>query len=158
MTASPQTHTIGIISDTHGVLPAAVARAFSGVNRIIHAGDVGREELLDDLGRIAPVNAVRGNMDEPWWAHRLPLTEVVEVGGVRLYVLHDVEQLDLDPAAIGLSAVVHGHTHRPAVTRENGLVFINPGSAARPRAGHAPTVALLRVHDGELSASLIPLR
>lgn len=136
---------IGLISDTHGLLRPQALRELVGSELIIHAGDVGSPEILDRLGEIAPVVAVRGNVDEAPWASKLPLTAVAEAGDFKLYVLHDLKQLDLNPAA-GFPFVISGHTHQFAHTQRNGVSFINPGSAG-PRRFHLP-VTVARIHLG----------
>ena len=145
---------VGIISDTHGHLPPEVAEAFAGVDLIIHAGDIGNNEVLEALRAIAPVHAVRGNMDGGW-AHDLPVTEVVEIGEVLIYVLHDAYLLNLDPAAAGFVAVINGHTHRAAVEKRKGVLFLNPGSAS-PHSSSG-TVALLRVRGTSLVPEVVKL-
>ncbi len=150
-------YAVGVISDTHGELPPGVAEAFRGVDLIVHAGDIDRPEVLEALGFIAPVRAVRGNMDGGSWAQRLAGGEVVEVGEALLYVLHDLERLDLDPAAAGFSAVIHGHTHAPLIARSNGVLYLNPGSASRPRSSHRRSVALVRIAGKEVEARIVPL-
>src|SRR5512140_3284291 len=104
--------TLGIIADTHGLLRPQVIRAFKGVDQIVHAGDVGKPEVLEKLGAVAPVSAVRGNVDTEKWAEALPLTKVIQVNGYNLYLLHNLDELDLDPAAAGFAAVIYGHSHR----------------------------------------------
>ena len=145
---------VGIISDTHGHLRPEVAEAFAGVDLIIHAGDIGNNEVLEALRAIAPVHAVRGNMDGGW-AHDLPATEVVEVGEVLIYVLHDAYLLNLDPAAAGFVAVINGHTHRAAVEKRKGVLFLNPGSAS-PHSSSG-TVALLRIRGTSLVPEVVEL-
>jgi len=145
---------VGIISDTHGHLRPEVAEAFAGVDLIIHAGDIGNNEVLEALRSIAPVHAVRGNMDGGW-AHDLPVTEVVEVGEVLIYVLHDAYLLNLDPAAAGFVAVINGHTHRAAVEKRKGVLFLNPGSAS-PYSSSG-TVALLRIRGTSLVPEVVTL-
>jgi putative phosphoesterase len=145
---------VGIISDTHGHLRPEVAEAFAGVDLIIHAGDIGNNEVLEALRAIAPVHAVRGNMDGGW-AHDLPVTEVVEVGEVLIYVLHDAHLLKLDPATAGFVAVINGHTHRAAVEKRKGVLFLNPGSAS-PHSSSG-TVALLRVRGTSLVPEVVEL-
>lgn len=145
---------VGIISDTHGHLRPEVAEAFAGVDLIIHAGDIGNHEVLEELRAIAPVHAVRGNMDGGW-AHCLPATEVVEIGEVLIYVLHDTYLLDLDPAAAGFVAVINGHTHRAAIEKREGVLFLNPGSAS-PYSSTG-TVALLNIRGGSLEPQLVTL-
>ncbi len=157
MSTEPQRedgYLVGVISDTHGILPAETAAAFQGVDLIIHAGDIGKPEVLEALRQIAPVHAVRGNMDGGW-AFGLPETEVVEIGEVLLYVLHDAYDLDLDPAAAGFVAVINGHTHRASVERRNGVLFLNPGTASSFRS--PGTVALLRIRGSSLEPRVIEL-
>jgi uncharacterized protein len=148
---------IGVISDTHGLLRPEVINAFRGVSLIIHAGDVGRPAVLEALGNIAPVVAVRGNTDRDAWALRLPLTEVVTVGGVSLYVLHDLSRLDLDPIVSGFSGVISGHSHEPAIRNRDDLLIINPGSAGPKRFKLPVSVALLRIKNNSLKAELVTL-
>src|ERR1700693_977675 len=134
---------IGLISYTHGLLRPEALRALEGSELIIHAGDVGKPEIIEALKTLAPVVAVRGNVDTEPWASALPETEVVETGVAIVYVLHDVHALDLNPAAAGFHIVVSGHSHRPARTEHGGVLYINPGSAG-PRRFHLPvTVARL---------------
>ena len=148
---------IGVISDTHGLLRPEALRALRGSDRIVHAGDVGDPGILDELGRLAPVVAVRGNVDRGTWADALPGTEGVEVGSVHLYVLHDLADLDLDPVAAGFAAVVSGHTHRPSSEVRDGVLYLNPGSAG-PRRFRLPiTVARLTVSGDRLSAEIVGL-
>ena len=130
---APRVHTVGVISDTHGLLRPEAVAALAGVERIVHAGDIGSPDVLAALGRIAPVAAVRGNNDREAWAARIPETEVVEVGDVSLYVLHDLHELDLDPRAAGFAAVIAGHSHQPRVEEKAGVLYLNPGSAGPRR-------------------------
>lgn len=148
----------GIISDTHGALLASALDAFSGVNLIIHAGDIGKQAVLYGLNKIAPVFPVKGNMDKGEWAAELPDTEIIEKGGVLLYVLHDLSNLDLDPAAAGFSAVISGHTHKPLIEKHDEVLFINPGSAAQPRWNYPPSVVLLKIRDKRLEPLFISLK
>ena len=145
---------IGVISDTHGHLKAEAAQALKGVDLIIHAGDVGKPEVLEELGKIAPVHAVRGNMDGHW-ALGLPETAVVEMGDLLLYVLHDVFRLDIDPVAAGFSAVINGHTHSATIENREGVLYLNPGSAASFKSG--ATVALLRIRGDSLQAEVVEI-
>ena len=124
---------IGLISDTHGLLRDEALRALEGSELILHAGDVGKPEIIDALKDLAPVFAVRGNIDTESWASALPETEIVETGGAIFYVLHDVHALDLNPAVAGFHIVVSGHSHRPARTEQDGVLYINPGSAGPRR-------------------------
>jgi putative phosphoesterase len=148
---------VGLISDTHGRLRPEALAALAGVELILHAGDVGAPEVLDGLGSIAPVRAVRGNNDREPWAARLPLSDVIEVGGASIYLLHDLHQLDLDPAAAGLAAVVTGHSHQPVIRRDGAVVYVNPGSAG-PRRFRLPiTIGKLHVAAGRVEAEIIEL-
>ena len=124
---------LGIISDTHGLLRPEATAALRGSNFVIHAGDVGNPQILDQLKSIAPVFAVRGNVDTEPWASTLPLTEVVELGNTSIYVLHNLEHLDLDPALSGFQIVISGHTHQPKSQLRDGVLYINPGSAGPRR-------------------------
>jgi uncharacterized protein len=119
-----QPHVIGVISDTHGLLRPEAVQAMQSSELIIHAGDVGKPEVLDELRKIVPVVAVRGNVDKGAWAAALPMTEVVEIDEATVYVLHDLHQLDLDPVASGFSAVISGHTHEPSISCKNGVLFL----------------------------------
>jgi uncharacterized protein len=143
-------HLVGVIADTHGLLRPEAVQALQGVEVIIHAGDVGNPEVLAGLQKIAPVFAVKGNTDRGEWAQTLPLTEVVEVGGVRLYVLHELFCLELDPRAAGLAAVIFGHSHRPHQESKDGVLYLNPGSAGPRRFTLPVSVALLRVAGASL--------
>ncbi len=122
-------YTIGVISDTHGLIRSEAVNAFKGTDLIVHAGDIGSPDVLEELKNIAPVKAVRGNMDTGEWAFRLPATDIVEIGDVMIYVLHDVNTLDVDPASAGIHAVISGHTHRSSAEFKNGVLFLNPGTA-----------------------------
>jgi putative phosphoesterase len=124
---------LGVISDTHGLLRPEAVEALRGSDMIVHAGDVGSAEVLRELGKIAPVIAVRGNNDREPWAKDLPLNEAFEVGRASIYVLHDVNELDLDPRAAGFSVVIAGHSHQPRSEERGGVLFFNPGSAGPRR-------------------------
>jgi uncharacterized protein len=150
-------YVLGIISDTHGLIRPEAIKALDGVKMIIHAGDIGTPEVLEALQAIAPVVAVRGNNDKGEWAHALPETEVVEVGSAVLYVLHDVKTLDLDPAAAGFHAVVSGHSHQPAITTRQGILYVNPGSSGPRRFTLPISVARLIVRGDTLDAHLVEL-
>jgi len=128
---------IGLISDTHGLLRKEAVEALNGSELILHAGDVGDPQILETLRRVAPVLAVRGNIDIEDWGRELPESEVVEAGGVIFYMLHDVKALDLNPRAAGFQVVVSGHSHKPGRTERDGVLYINPGSAG-PRRFNLP--------------------
>lgn len=148
---------IGVISDTHGLLRPEAVRRLDGAELIVHAGDVGAEEVLCGLEAIAPVHAVRGNVDRGVWAEELPLHRVVEVDGARIYVVHDLSDLE-DPKIDGFDAVVFGHSHRPVIEDRDGVVFFNPGSAG-PRRFHLPVcVGRLVIAAGRVDAQWIPLK
>jgi putative phosphoesterase len=150
-------HLVGVISDTHGLVRPEALESLRGSQLIIHAGDIGSPAVLEALSTIAPVSAIRGNNDRDAWARRLPETAAVEVGGARLYVLHDVHDLDLDPAAGGFAAVIAGHSHRPAVDQRDGVLFVNPGSAGPRRFSLPVAVARLYVSAGRARAEIIAL-
>ena len=148
---------IGLISDTHGLLRDEALRALQGSELIIHAGDVGKPEILDALQSLAPVVAVRGNIDQAAWASKLPLTAVAEAGPASIYVLHDVHELNLDPAAAGFQIVVSGHSHKPAREERGGVLYINPGSAG-PRRFQLPiTLARLNLEQKPWTVDFIEL-
>lgn len=152
----PAAAVIGVISDTHGLLRPEAVAALRGVDRIVHAGDVGRPEILESLGVIAPVTAVRGNVDHGAWAMELPLTERIAIGGVEILVLHDLATLDRTEVD-GARVIVSGHSHRPSIREQDGVLYLNPG-AAGPRRFRLPvTLALLRVVRGAPSAEIVRL-
>ena len=124
---------IGIISDTHGLLRPEAIERLAGVDHIIHAGDIGRPEVVSDLRKIAPVTAIRGNIDRGEWAAEFPHTALVKLGGRSIHVLHNLKELDLDPAVAGIDVVVSGHSHRPKITTVDGVLYLNPGSAGPRR-------------------------
>jgi putative phosphoesterase len=149
---------IGVISDTHGLLRPEVAPALRGVERILHLGDVGRASVLQGLEQIAPVTAIRGNVDRKGPCSELPETEVVLIADRYVYMLHDLKTLHLDPAAGKFAAVLFGHTHLPNFYRRKGVLYFNPGSCGPRRFDLPVTVGLLTVgEDGELEAEIIPL-
>jgi putative phosphoesterase len=148
---------IGLISDTHGLLRQEAVEALRGSELIIHAGDVGKPEILEALKEIAPVVAVRGNVDTAEWAKKLPETAAAEVGPAMIYVLHDVNALDLNPASSGFQIVVSGHSHQPGKNEVQGVLYINPGSAG-PRRFQLPiTVALLSVRQSPFEVEFVNL-
>ncbi len=149
--------TVGILSDTHGLLRPEVETSLAGCDHILHAGDVGDGQVLETLGTIAPTVAVRGNMDYGSWSNRLPAAEMVEIGAVFFYVLHDLNHLDLDPQAAGIRVVVSGHTHQPEITEKGGVLFVNPGSAGHRRHNYPVSVALARVQDGQVVPRIVAI-
>jgi len=145
---------IGLISDTHGLLRPEARHALSGVDHIVHAGDICNAQVLEQLGEIAPVTAVRGNNDRGGWADTLAERETLQIGGATLLVLHDLQELDVDPAASGIDAVVSGHSHKPSVRKEHGVLFVNPGSAG-PRRFRLPiSLAFIEIAEGVPHARL----
>jgi putative phosphoesterase len=146
-----------VISYTHGLLRPEAVAALHGVERIVHAGDIGSPEVLAALQRIAPVAAVRGNNDRERWAAAIPETEVVEIGGVSLYVVHDLHELDLDPRAAGFAAVIAGHSHQPRLAECDGVLYLNPGSAGPRRFTLPVSLARLTVEGRRVRAELLPL-
>jgi putative phosphoesterase len=148
---------IGVISDTHGVIRPEALDALAGSALILHAGDVGAPSVLAALRRIAPVVAVRGNNDAGPWADRLRATKSVRVAGGRLYVLHDVKALDVDPVARGFRVVVSGHSHRATAETRDGVLYLNPGSAGPRRFRLPVSVAHLRIDGGSASAEIVEL-
>lgn len=149
--------TVGLISDTHGLLRPEAFDALRDSDHIIHAGDIGDPEILRSLARIAPVTAVRGNRDYEEWAVRINETEMVEVGALTIYVIHDLAQLDLEPAAAGIDVVICGHSHRPKSERRDGVLFVNPGSAGPCRFKLPVSVARLTLNQTDLRVQLITL-
>jgi putative phosphoesterase len=150
-------HTVGVISDTHGLLRPEAVAALTGVERIIHAGDIGERAVLDALARLAPVTAVRGNNDRGGWARDIPETEVVEIAGLALYVLHDLHELDLDPRAAGFAAVIAGHSHQPRQEERDGVLYFNPGSAGPRRFRLPVSLGRLRIERGRVTGTLTTL-
>jgi uncharacterized protein len=149
---------IGVISDTHGLLRPQAVAALAGVDHIIHAGDIGAPEILSALERIAPVTAVRGNNDREAWARSIPETNEVVIAGRRIYVLHNIAELELDPAAEGLAVVIAGHSHKPAISERDGVLFLNPGSAGRRRFKLPIAVAKLYVDAKSVRAEIHELQ
>jgi len=149
--------TLGVISDTHGLLRPEAVQALRGSDRILHAGDVGSPEILEALAKIAPLTAIRGNVDTELWARDLPETEVVEAGSVSIYILHDLGQLDLKPEAAGSRVVVYGHSHQPKMEEKNGVLYFNPGSAGPRRFNLPVSVGRLTIEAGEVRAELVEL-
>ena len=150
-------HLVGVISDTHGLIRPQALAALRGSEHIVHAGDIGAPAVLDALSAIAPLTAIRGNNDRDAWARDLPDTAAVEVGGVWLYVVHDIHDLDLDPRAAGFAAVVAGHSHKPGVADRNGTLFVNPGSAGPRRFTLPVAVARLRIVSGQVRGEVVVL-
>lgn len=151
-------YTVGVLSDTHGLVRAEVLRELESVDLILHAGDVGRIEVLRTLEKLAPLVAVRGNVDRGDWARSLPPYQTVQLDAVRLYLLHELSQLAIDPAQEGYSAVISGHSHRPSIRHEKNVMYLNPGGAG-PRRFRLPiTVAKIQIQGRCLSPEIIELK
>lgn len=148
---------IGVLSDTHGLLRPEVVNALKGVDRIVHAGDLDTPEIIEALMKIAPVTAVKGNMDHGEWSRGLQQTEVVKVGKHFLYVLHQIHSLDLDPGAAGFSAVIFGHSHIHSVSRKNGILYLNPGGAGYRRFNYPISLAILTVSADRIKPRIVEL-
>lgn len=148
---------IGIISDTHGLLRPEAVTALSGVGLIIHAGDIDSPPVLEKLEAVAPVKAVRGNMDRGQWAGKIPPADVLEIGGISIYALHDLQLLDIDPHAAKIGVVVNGHTHRPLIVEKKGVLYFNPGSAGYRRNDAPISVGVLTIKNGQIYPEIINL-
>ena len=148
---------VGVISDTHGLLRPEAVRALAGSQFIVHGGDIGDEAILRTLAAIAPVTVVRGNTDYEAWARRLPPTAVLDAGGVRIYAVHDIEKLDIDPRAAGVNVVVFGHSHRPGIEHRDGVMYLNPGSAGPRRFNLPVTIARLTIENGNATADIVEI-
>ena len=148
-------HIVGVISDTHGLLRPEAVKYLDGSELIIHAGDIGRPDILENLRTVGPVVAIRGNRDRDDWARELPETETVQIGAASIYVLHDLNQLDLDPAASGFDAVISGHSHRPSIQHRGAVLFLNPGSAGPRRFKLPISLAIMRIEDGSVEGELV---
>ncbi len=148
---------VGVISDTHGLLRPEAVAALQGSHVIIHAGDIGRPEVVDKLRTIAPTHAVRGNVDTQEWAKAFPAAEAVQVGPLRLWLLHDISLLDLDPVAGEFAAVIFGHSHKPSIETRDGVLYLNPGSAGPRRFKLPVTIARLHVSGSAIQPEIVHL-
>jgi len=148
---------IGLISDTHGLVRPQALQALQGVDLIIHAGDIGTPEVVDALRRIAPVVAIKGNNDRGSWAKSLPDTKLVKISAAKLYVIHNLKELDCDPVARGIQVVISGHSHKPSVVHRDGVLYVNPGSAGPRRFKLPVAVAKLTMKLGAMDAKIIEL-
>jgi len=155
---STSSHTVGIISDTHGLLRPEAVDVLQGSDLIIHAGDIGAPRIIDELSMIAPVVAVRGNMDNGGWAYDLKRSESILVNGHVLHVIHDVGRLDIEPVSAGIKAVIYGHSHRPSIERHDGILYINPGSAGPRRFTLPVSVGVLSIEGKKLVPRIIELK
>jgi hypothetical protein len=157
-TRTGQEMTVGVISDTHGLMRPQALAALQGCDLIIHAGDVGSTDVIEELSGIAPTHVVRGNVDTAGWAADLPMTGLVEAGDHRFFVLHQISQLDFDPAGMGYAAVVYGHSHQPMIETRSGVLFLNPGSAGPRRFKLPVTVARVGVSGARLRPEIVELQ
>tara|TARA_Y100001949_G_scaffold172260_1_gene175967 strand:+ start:4286 stop:4741 length:456 start_codon:yes stop_codon:yes gene_type:complete len=148
---------IGVISDTHGLLRPEALAALQGCERIIHAGDIGKPEVLEGLRSLAPLDVIRGNVDSGDWAAAVPEYLDLEIGGLRVYVTHDVKTMGIDPIAEQVDVVIAGHSHQPKIEQVNGVLYLNPGSAGRRRFTLPISLALLDIEDGQPRAQLVTL-
>jgi hypothetical protein len=148
---------IGVLSDTHGLLRPELLSALAGVNHILHAGDVGDPTILTELSRIAPVTAIRGNIDTHGPCSLLPATEAIELAGCLIYIVHSRDDLDLNPQAASIGVVLYGHSHRPSIEHHQGVLYLNPGSAGPRRFNLPITCALLRITNAHPQAEILPL-
>jgi uncharacterized protein len=148
---------VGVISDTHGLLRPEAVEALHGSQHIIHAGDLGSPEILEKLASIAPITAIRGNVDKGAWARKLPETEVVGIAGISIYVLHDLAKLDLKPEAAGFAVVISGHSHVPKQETRHGVLYFNPGSAGPRRFKLPVTIGKLTISEGKVRGEIIPI-
>lgn len=149
---------IGVISDTHGLVRPEVYTTLEGSDLIIHAGDIGSSNVLEELESIAPVVAVRGNTDRGSYSGTLPLTEVVDIGEIFIYIIHDLNELDIDPKTAGFHVIISGHTHKPNYTREDGIIYLNPGSAGPRRFDLPVSVALMEIYGEDINIEIIEIR
>lgn len=149
--------TIGVISDTHGLLRPEAVEALAGMDHILHAGDVGAPGILDRLRGIAPLTAIRGNVDVSGVCTELPATEAVELGGRLFYMVHSLLDLDINPSAAGVSVVVSGHSHRPEVSQRDGVIYLNPGSAGPRRFSLPVTLAKVIIDHAQVRARIVDL-
>ncbi len=148
---------IGLISDTHGLIRPEALEALQGVELIIHAGDIGKPEVIDALKGIAPLVAIKGNIDTGMWAKRLPDTTSVKSDDTKLFIIHNVKELDCDPLARGYQVVISGHSHKPSVLTRDGVLFVNPGSAGPRRFKLPIAVGKLFIEDNQVNAAIIEL-
>jgi putative phosphoesterase len=157
LTKPHKTIRVGVISDTHGLLREEVVKALVGSDFIIHAGDIDTPEILQTLAKIAPVTVVRGNVDRGAWAKKIPKTDVLEALGVSIYVLHNLQELDLNPRAAGFAAVIYGHSHQPKQEMKDGVLYFNPGSAGPRRFKLPVSVGQLTIEGGKVSAEIFKI-
>ena len=148
---------IGILSDTHGQLRADAFEALKKADHILHAGDVGDPDVLETLKRIAPLSCVRGNMDGGAWSQSLPSSDLVELCGKVIYMVHDLYTIDIDPAAAGVEVIVSGHTHQPEIRTVRGILYLNPGSASYGRYASPPSIGWAEISNGRIRPRIVTL-
>ena len=148
---------IGILSDTHGQLRADAFEALKKADHILHAGDVGDPEVLETLKHIAPLSCVRGNMDGGAWSQNLPLSDLVELDDKVVYLVHDLYTMDIDPVAAGVEVIVSGHTHQPEIRHDQGILYLNPGSASYGRYGSPPSIGWVEISNGRIRPRIVSL-
>ena len=148
---------VGLISDTHGLLRPEALDFLAGCDHIVHGGDIGNAAILERLADIAPLTTVRGNNDREAWARAIPLSAQLAIGGVVLHAIHDIKELDIDPAALGLRVVVSGHSHRPSCSERNGVLYVNPGSAGRRRFSLPISAAELIIEGNTVRPRIVTL-
>src|ERR1700745_3157199 len=148
---------VGVISDTHGLLRPEAIEMLRGSEHIIHAGDIGAPEIIPELEKLAPVTAIRGNVAQIAWCRKFPETEVVELGGLHIYILHNVNAIDLNPKAAGFASVISGHSHKPHQETKSGVLYFNPGSAGPRRFKLPITVGRLEIKGAALNATVLSL-
>jgi putative phosphoesterase len=148
---------VGLISDTHGLLRPEALAFLAGCDHIVHGGDIGAPDILERLARIAPLTTVRGNNDTAAWARGIPVTARIDLGGVSLYAIHDVKELDIDPAASGVRVVMSGHSHRPSHHERGGVLYVNPGSAGRRRFSLPISAGELLIEGDRVQVRLVDL-
>jgi len=148
---------VGVISDTHGFLVPAAIKALDGVDLIIHAGDIGNTGVMDELKSMAPVVAVRGNMDMSEGLRELPETEAIQIGDALVYIIHDINKFDIAPSKADFDAVIFGHQHYPSVAEHSGVLFVNPGSASQPRRKSSMSLAFLHIRGSSIKTQIVDI-
>jgi uncharacterized protein len=154
----PSSMVIGVLSDTHGLLRPELLPALARVDHILHAGDVGDPNILTELARIAPITAIRGNIDTHGPCALLPATEAIELAGCLIYIVHSLDDLDLNPQAASIGVVLYGHSHQPSIEHRHSVLYLNPGSAGPRRFDLPVTVVIVTVDDGAPTAEIVLLK
>ncbi|QUH25630.1 metallophosphoesterase family protein [Serpentinicella alkaliphila] len=148
---------VAVISDTHGLVRPQLIEELAGCDLIIHAGDIGSNEVINELEKVAPVRAVRGNVDREEWCLKFPKSDVIELGDKYVYLIHNIEDLDIEPTAGGFDIVIYGHSHKPSVEEKKGVIYLNPGSVGPRRFNLPISYAILEVKKNSISQSLITI-